>query len=78
MNETFTSAPQSGTQLQQVRKHILEKGSITSWEAIMKYGITRISQYILLLREEGLDIDTVWKTVNKKRFGVYTLKNETL
>lgn len=46
------------TQLQKVRKHLQKKGFITSWYAISKFRITRLSQYILLLRKEGLDIES--------------------
>ena len=43
-----------------VRKHLLSKKSITSWEAIEKYKITRLSAIIHKLRESG------WNITNKK------------
>jgi hypothetical protein len=43
-----------------VKKHLLTKKSITSWEAIEKYKVTRLSAIIHKLREAG------WKISNKK------------
>lgn len=45
-----------------ILKHSLEKGSITSYEAIQKYGCTRLSQYIYLLRKNGYIINSCYKT----------------
>ena len=51
-----------------ILRHLQEFGSITSWEAIMEYGCTRLSQYIYLLRKKGFVIeDEVVKS--KNRFG---------
>ena len=41
-----------------VEIHLLEKGSITSWEAIQLYGATRLSAIIFNLRERGMNIRT--------------------
>ena len=41
------------TQKQQVLEHLQRYGNITSWEAIMEYGITRLANYIFILRNEG-------------------------
>ena len=35
-----------------VQLHLIEKGSITSWEAIKEYGATRLSAIIYRLRHE--------------------------
>lgn len=56
------------TQLTTVRNHLEEHGSITSYEAINRYGITRLSAVIFLLRKEGLPIYTETVTV-KSRYG---------
>jgi hypothetical protein len=56
------------TQEELIRKHIIKKGSITSWEAIQRYGVTRISAVIYLLREEGMKIKTEY-IVKKNRYG---------
>lgn len=40
-----------------VQLHLIEKGSITSWEAIKEYGATRLSAIIYNLRHNrGMDI----------------------
>lgn len=45
---------------QLVRQHLQELGSITSWEAIEKYGATRLSAIIYDLRyRDGMNIDTM-------------------
>ena len=45
------------TQLSKVRAHLAKK-PITSWDAITLYRITRLSQYILILRKEGINIES--------------------
>ena len=38
-------------------KHLMENGSITSWEAIKEYGATRLSAIIYVLRHKyGMNI----------------------
>lgn len=44
---------------ERVRIHLIEKGSITSWEAIQLYRATRLSGIIYNLRERGMNIETV-------------------
>ena len=43
-----------------VLNHLQKKSGITSWEAIEKYGITRLSAVIFNLREIGWDIQDKW------------------
>lgn len=43
---------------EKIAMHLLEKGSITSWEAIQEYGATRLSAIIFNLRKRGMDIRT--------------------
>lgn len=62
-------------QLDQVRGHIKRYGRITSWDAIQDFRCTRLSQYILLLRKEGLKIISVWETNGEKRWVAYKLVN---
>ena len=65
-------------QLNQIRNHLLIFGSITSWQAIQKYGITRLSGYIYLLKEKGFKIDTVSKrnAKNTGNYGLYILTDD--
>ena len=39
-------------QLEKIRKHLLKEETVTSWDAIENYRITRLSAYINLLRQE--------------------------
>lgn len=41
---------------ERVLQYLEEKGSITTWEAIMELGITRLSAYIYWLRKYGYNI----------------------
>ena len=56
------------TQGQAVEKHLKKYKTITSIEAISKYGITRLSAHIYRLRNNGYIISSVNKSV-KNRFG---------
>ena len=49
-------------------EHLQTRGSITSMEAIDRYGATRLSAIIFNLRKRGYDIDAV-ECVCKDRFG---------
>ena len=40
------------THQDRILNHLITKGSITSWEAIKEYGITRLSAVIFNLRKE--------------------------
>lgn len=57
------------TQKQTILNHLQAHGAITSWEAIQQYGITRISEYIRVLRKEGHNIITQDVKVETKNFG---------
>lgn len=61
------------TQYQQVKEHLSKFETITSWEAIQKYRVTRLSHYILLLRKEGLNIESIYKRKNNKNYVEYKL-----
>ena len=72
------------TQLTQVRNHLKIFGSLTSWDAIQKYRITRLSHYILKLRKELLadpkstkEIISVIKKGNGKWWTEYQFKDKT-
>lgn len=62
------------TQLNQVRQHLEQYGSIDTWKAIGLYRITRLGQYILLLRKEGLNIASEWESGEGKRWIKYILQ----
>ena len=56
------------TQDERILRHLKDYGSITSWEAINEYGITRISAVVYRLRKNGYKISTEFKT-SKNRYG---------
>ena len=60
-------------------RHLRKYGSITSWEAIKEYGVTRLSAVIYDLRKQGWNIPDEWEyTTNRygeqTRFKRYKLK----
>ena len=59
------------TQKDMVLRHLQDFGSITSMEAFNDYGITRLSDVIFRLRNEGFKINTNDET-RKNRYGVLT------
>ena len=66
---------------QLVKDHLLEHGSITSWEAIEKYGATRLSAIIFNLRKQGYDIRTIMgeetdRYGNTCQYANYVLKGD--
>lgn len=60
-------------------KHLMENGSITSWEAIKEYGATRLSAIIYVLRHKyGMnivsdDIEFIDRYGSKATFSKYIL-----
>lgn len=57
------------THADRVEQYLRDKGSITSWEAIQQFGITRLSAVIYTLRyERNLNISTRFETI-KNRYG---------
>ena len=41
---------------ERILRHLMDYGTITSWEAIQEYGCTRLSHYIYLLKKDGYTI----------------------
>ncbi len=67
------------SQLQIIMVHLIRNGSITSWQAITEYNITRLSAIIYRLKnEQGLEIDstlvnTTTRSGRPVRYTIYTL-----
>ncbi len=59
-----------------VKKHLLTKKSITSWEAIEKYKVTRLSAIIHKLRESGWNITNKKLSNENSNFVKYVLVNK--
>ena len=76
--ETKSLQPQQ-SQLEQVMTHLKKRGSITTWQAITEYNITRLSAIIYRLRnEQDMNIDSRLATTTKengntRRYTIYTL-----
>lgn len=50
------NVPSCESQCGKIRAWLLEGRPITSWQAIMMFGCTRLSARIFNLREKGMDI----------------------
>ena len=50
--------PRLSKQCEAILNHLMQFGSITTWEAIQQYGITRLSGRIFDLRKAGYNIIT--------------------
>ena len=64
-----------------VQLHLIEKGNITSWEAIQLYGATRLSAIIFNLRKRGMNIETIMveftdKFGSKAQYAKYIYKDK--
>ena len=58
-----------------VRKHLVKKGKITTWEAITKYRATRLSDIIYRLRNDGWSImSEMHKDKDGMRYAIYHLR----
>jgi hypothetical protein len=57
------------TKSELVKKHLLKKKSITSWDAITLYKATRLSAIIFELRKRGWNITT--KSIKMENDGSY-------
>lgn len=52
---------------ERILRHLLDYGTITTWEAIQEYGCTRLSEYIRQLRQQ-YSIANNW-VEDKNRYG---------
>ena len=55
------------TQTMDVITHLIKHGTITSLEAIRKYGVTRLSAVIFNCRKRGYEIETIRLNVKNRR-----------
>lgn len=60
------------SQLKIVANHLTEKRSITSWEAINRYNITRLAAYVWILRHKH-----GWKITSENRTVINSYGNAT-
>jgi hypothetical protein len=59
-----------------IRMHLEDFGSISSWDAIQKYHITRLAEMIRRLRAKGYEIESHWLRNGQKRFVRYYLSGD--
>ena len=64
------------TQSEAILKHLKSGDTITSLEALQKYGCLRLAAVIHSLRKEGFDVGTEMVDVNGKTIAKYSLLNE--
>jgi len=81
ITKVVQSAIVKTSKMQKVKEHLVAKRTITSWQAIDKYGVTRLAAIIFNLRTAGWIIDT--KDIafedrygNKGSYAKYTLLSE--
>ena len=60
-----------------ILQYLKQHGSITSWEAIIKYHITRVSAVIFKLKKAGYNITSERCTGDGKQWVKYTLESAT-
>ena len=60
------------TQEKEVLDYLRKIGSITSWEAIVEFGATRLSAIIYNLRKKGYNVETN-DVIVKNRYGNATV-----
>ena len=69
---------QEGSQNYKILKHLLDHGTITTFDAFTKYRITRLSGRIFDLKELGVNIESniVYKKTEGEtvHYAVYTVK----
>ena len=50
------------TQKQMVQRHLETFGNITTYDAIIRYKVTRLSAIIWFLREDGMNINSIFES----------------
>ena len=64
--------------LMNVKSHLLIHGNLSSWEAIQKWGNTRLAATICTLRKEGMNIESIWEHNADSRWVRYYLREEAV
>lgn len=57
-----------------IKNILIKKGKVNNYDAIMKLGIWRLSDIILHLRREGMDIKGDFMVKNKKVTKIFEYK----
>ena len=64
------------TQNEIIREHLESGLSLTPIDALNQFGCFRLASRINDLRKEGMEIETVMKYRNKKRYASYKLSDD--
>lgn len=79
-NQKHQQRVRATNKTEQVLEHLQQNGSITSWEAIKKYGATRLSAIIYNLRKNYIidSVDAIFtdKFGNQNTFTKYIYAGE--
>ena len=75
--KTVMAKPKT-TKTKQVLNHLKEEGSIDSWTAIQRYGATRLSAIIFVLRKRGFNIVSIPHSVLDRNNNVCNYTNYKL
>ena len=55
MNDNL-NVPECASQCEKIRAWLLDGRSITSWQAIMMFGCTRLAARVHDIRDQGIDV----------------------
>ncbi len=66
------------TQLKTIKNHLLKGSLISTYEAFKRYGITRLSEYIRVLRTEGFKVESIWCGKGCERYKEYYISESNL
>lgn len=66
------------TQLKTIKHHLLKGGLISTYEAFKRYGITRLSEYIRLLRRDGFNVESIWSGKGQEKYKEYYIQESNL
>jgi hypothetical protein len=64
------------TKISNVLNHLKTNHQITSWEAITKYGCSRLASVIYVLKERGFSITTEMVYNKPSRYAIYHFHGE--
>jgi len=64
------------TQKEEILQYLKKHKTITSWDAIQMFHVTRLASVIFLLKQEGHEIFTQMVNENNKSFAKYWLIKE--
>ncbi len=65
------------TQIEQVLEYLKEHGSITSMDAIVEFGCTRLAAKVFELRKQGYNIETIKEKGKRGYYARYKLSTDT-